>query len=134
MWTRVRGDFLLARFLPIFFMAFLASVTLRLSIPAAAQVQKDSNACLRTSNTLYKRGEELHKKRRWQIPREFGRVASDLDQYCRDKEFKKADIAIDWLNNCLRYYDKPYDQGYCTRSKKYLCAVDAASEACRTAN
>jgi hypothetical protein len=131
--TLLRGDFRLARFLPMFSMALLASATLRLSMPAAAQVQKDSNACLRTSNALYKRGEELHKKRRWPIPLEFGRVASDLDQYCRDKEFKKADIAIDWLNTCLRYYDKPPDQGYCTRSKKYFCAIDAASEACRTA-
>lgn len=102
-------------------------------VPAAAEVQKDTNPCLRTSNTLYKRGEELYKKRRWQFPADFRRVASDLDQYCRDKEFKKADIAIDWLNTCLRYYDKPDNQGYCTRNKKYYCGVDAASEVCRTA-
>jgi hypothetical protein len=83
---------------------------------------------------LYKRGEELYKKRRWQFPDEFRRVASDLDQYCRDKEFKKAHTAIDWLNTCLRNYDKPVAQGYCTRSKKYYCAIDVASEACRTSN
>ena len=97
-------------------------------MPATAEAQKDANACLRTSNALYKRGEELYKKRRWQFPAEFRRVASDLDQYCRDKEFKKADIAIDWLNTCLRNYDKQDNQGYCTRDKKYYCAIDVASE------
>jgi hypothetical protein len=102
-------------------------------VPATAETQKDTNACLRTSNALYKRGEELHKKKRWRFPAEFGRVASDLDQYCRNKEFKKADIAIDWLNTCLRNYDKPNMQASCTRGKKYFCAIDVASEACRTA-
>jgi hypothetical protein len=120
--------------LPIICTVLIAFASLRLPMTATAAAQKDTNACLRTSNSLYKRGEELYKKRRWQFPVEFRRVASDLDQYCRDKEFKKADIAIDWLNTCLRNYDKPYDQGYCTRSKKYFCAIDAASEACRTSN
>ena len=54
------------------------------------------------------------------FPAEFRRVASDLDQYCRDKEFKKADIAIDWLNTCLRNYDKQDNQGYCTRDQEIL--------------
>jgi hypothetical protein len=114
-------------------MVLVAVLALQASMPAAAEMQKDTGPCLRTSNALYKRGEELYKKRRWQFPAEFRRVAADLDQYCRDKEFKKADIAMDWLNTCLRYYDKPDNQGYCTRSKKFFCAIDAASEACRTA-
>ena len=77
-----------ARFTAVIAMVLLgALMMLRLSAPAAAQAQKDSNACLRTSNALYKRGEELHKKRRWQIPREFGRIAANLDDYCRDKVF-----------------------------------------------
>ena len=118
--------------LPIICMVLIAFMSLQLSMPATAEAQKDTNACLRTSNALYKRGEELYKKRRWQFPAEFRRVASDLDQYCRDKEFKKADIAIDWLNTCLRNYDKQDNQGYCTRDKKYYCAIDIASEACRT--
>jgi hypothetical protein len=118
--------------LPIICMALIAFMSLQLSTPATAEAQKDTNACLRTSNTLYKRGEDLYKKRRWQFPAEFRRVASDLDQYCRDKEFKKADIAIDWLNTCLRNYDKQDNQGYCTRGKKYYCAIDVASETCRT--
>jgi len=88
--------------LPIICTALIAFMSLQLSTPATAEAQKDTNACLRTSNALYKRGEDLYKKRRWQFPAEFRRVASDLDQYCRDKEFKKADIAIDWLNTCLR--------------------------------
>jgi hypothetical protein len=120
-----------ASLLPIVFMVLIAFMSFQ---PATAEAQKDTNACLRTSNGLYKRGEELYKKRRWKFPDEFRRVASDLDQYCRDKDFKKADIAIDWLNTCLRNYDKPDNQGYCTRSKKYYCAIDAASEVCRTSN
>jgi hypothetical protein len=113
-------------------MVLIAFMIIHLSVTATAEAQRDTNACLRTSNALYKRGEELYKKRRWQFPIEFRRVASDLDQYCRDKEFKKVDIAIDWLNTCLRYYDKPDNQGYCTRSKKYFCAIDDNSEPCRT--
>jgi hypothetical protein len=120
--------------LPIIPILLVALMTLLWSVPAVEAAQKDTNACRRTSDALYKRAEELHKKRRWEIPREFARVAANLDDYCRDKEFKKADITIDWLNTCLRNYDKPYDQGYCTRSKKYFCAIDAASEACRTSN
>ena len=118
--------------LPIIGMVLIAFMSLQLSMPATAEAQKDTNACLRTSNALYKRGEELYKKRLWKFPVEFGRVASDLDQYCRDKEFKKADIAIDWLNACLRNCNKPDE--YCTRSKKYFCAIDVASEACRTSS
>ena len=119
-------------FRPIIGKVLVVFLSLQLSLLATAAAQKDTNACLRTSNALYKRGEELYKKRLWKFPTEFGRVASDLDQYCRDKEFKKADIAIDWLNACLRNYNKPDE--YCTRSKKYFCAIDVASEACRTSN
>ena len=132
--TRLHHVSSAVRLLLIVAMVLIALMTLRWSVPAVAETQKDTNACLRTSNALYKRGEELHKKRRWQIPREFGRVASDLDEYCRNKEFKKADVAIDWLNTCLRNYDKPNDQGFCTRSKKYLCAIDPASDACRASS
>jgi hypothetical protein len=131
---RLHNDFSAACFPPMIAMVLALLMALRLSVPAAAEAQKDTNACLRTSNALYKRGEELHKKRRWQIPREFGRVAANLDDYCRDKEFKKADIAIEWLNTCLRNYDKPSNPGYCTLGKKYFCAIDADSEACRTAS
>jgi hypothetical protein len=131
---RLHSDFLAACSRPLIALAVGALMALRLSMPAGAEIQKDTNACLRTSNALYKRGEELHKKHRWQVPRDFGLVAANLDDYCRDKQFKKADIAIDWLNACLRNYDKPANQGYCTRSKKYLCAIDAESEACRTAS
>ena len=130
--ARLHDDLVAACFPPIISMLLVSLMTLRLCAPAVAE-QKDTSSCLRTSNTLYKRGEDLYKKRRWNFPADFGRVAGDLDQYCRDKEFKKADIAIDWLNICLRNYDKPSNQEYCTRSKKYLCAIDAASEACRTA-
>ena len=107
--------------LPIICMVLIAFMSFRLSMPATAETQKDTNPCLRTSNALYKRGEELYKKRRWQFPVEFRRVASDLDRYCSDKEFKKADIAIDWLNTCLRNHDKQDNQGYCTRGKNILC-------------
>jgi hypothetical protein len=125
---------MLAGDLLVLLMVLVASSWLLLSVSARAQAQKDTTACLRTSNALYKRGEELHKKRRWQFPREFARVASSLDDYCRNKEFKKADISIEWLNTCLRNYDKPYDLGYCTPGKKYLCAIDPASDACGSSN
>jgi hypothetical protein len=127
----LRSKFLAACSRPMIALLLAVLMAPRLPVPAAAEAQKDANACLRTSNALYKRGEELHKKRRWQIPREFGRVAANLDDYCRDKQFKRADIAIEWLNACLRNYDK---QGSCTLDKKYFCAIDADSEACRTAS
>ena len=61
--------------LPIVCMVLIAFMSLRLSMPATAETQKDTNACLRTSNGLYKRGEELYKKRRWKFPVKFGRAS-----------------------------------------------------------
>jgi hypothetical protein len=45
-----------AYLLPIICMVLIAFMSLRLSMPATAEAQKDTNACLRTSNALYKRG------------------------------------------------------------------------------
>jgi len=118
----------------VLLMMLVASSRLLLSLPAAAQAQKDTNACLRTSNALYKQAEELHKKRHWEFPREFGHIASNLDGYCRDKEFKKAAVSIEWMNTCLRNYDKPSNLGYCIPNKKYFCAIDPASDACVSSN
>jgi hypothetical protein len=97
----------------------------------AAPTPADTAGCLRTSEELYKQAERLEKRTRSPIPREFARVAANLDEYCEEKEFEKARISIEWMETCIKNYTKPYKLGFCSRSKKYFCAIDPASDACK---
>ncbi len=92
---------------------------------------KDAAGCQRVSDALYRRAEALKKKTHKIIPREFARVASNLDDFCRDKDFQKAQVSIAWMEKCLANWRKPYKLGYCTRDKKYFCAVYPESEGCK---
>jgi len=96
-----------------------------------APAPTDTAACTRISEDLYKQAERLEKRTRSPIPREFARVAANLDEYCEEKEFEKARISIEWMETCIKNYTKPYKLGFCTRSKKYFCAIDPASDACK---
>ncbi len=98
---------------------------------AAVEAPKDTAACQRLSETLYKQAEALEKKTRIKIPREFVRVSADLDDFCGDKNFDKARVSADWMETCLANWRKPYKLGYCSRDKKYSCAVYPDSEACK---
>jgi hypothetical protein len=108
-------------------LVILSSIQPVLSAPKLT----DTTACLRIGEALYKEAQGLQQRTRLPIPREFARVAANLDDYCQDKEFDKAGISIEWMETCLKNYTKPYKLGYCIRGKKYFCATDPSSEACR---
>jgi hypothetical protein len=35
-------------------------------------------------------------------PREFARVASDLEEFCGEHDFAKARLSIEWMSTCLK--------------------------------
>jgi hypothetical protein len=100
--------------------------------PAVAtdQTPTNKNDCLTVSQTLFERAEALSKRGKQSVPREFTRVASNLDESCGEEDFDKARISIDWLNTCLANYNKDYSLGFCTRDKSYFCAIGPRSDAC----
>jgi hypothetical protein len=100
--------------------------------PAVAtdQTPTNKNDCLTVSQTLYERAEALSKRAKQSVPREFTRVASNLDESCGEEDFDKARISIDWLNTCLANYNKDNSLGFCTRDKSYFCAINPRSDAC----
>ncbi|HEY6256326.1 MAG TPA: hypothetical protein VIY51_11095 [Xanthobacteraceae bacterium] len=96
-------------------------------LAAAPAGQKD---CAATSKALYAQAEALSKRGKQIIPREFARVAANLDEYCDEGDFAKARISIDWMNTCLKNFTKNYNLGFCSRQKSYFCALDPQSDAC----
>jgi hypothetical protein len=90
--------------------------------------QKD---CAAASKTLYRQAEALSRRSKQIIPREFDRVAANLDDYCDGGDFAKARISIDWMSTCLKNFTRNYDLGFCSRNKSYFCALDPQSEACQ---
>jgi hypothetical protein len=86
--------------------------------------------CLAVSQTLYRQAERLSKRTKQIIPREFARVATNLDEFCGEENFEKARISIDWMNTCLKNFTTDYQLGFCSRNKNYFCAVYPQSEGC----
>ncbi len=97
--------------------------------PAASP--SDTESCLKTGERLSAWTEAQEKKdKKLIVPREFVRVSADLDDFCNDKEFEKARVAIDWMNNCIANYRKPYSLGFCQRNKAYSCFVRPDGDGC----
>jgi hypothetical protein len=90
----------------------------------------NKNDCLAVAQALYGQAETLAKRTKKMIPREFARVASNLDESCGEEDFNKAWISIEWMNTCLENFAKDYKLGFCSRNKRYFCAIDAKSEGC----
>ena len=90
----------------------------------------NKNECLAVAEALYGRAETLSKRAKQVIPREFARVASNLDESCGEEDFNKAWISIKWMNTCLENFTKDYQLDFCSRNKGYFCAIDAKSEGC----
>jgi hypothetical protein len=86
--------------------------------------------CIALSEALYRQAETLSKRTKQVIPREFTRVASNLDEFCGAEDFEKARISIDWMNTCLKNFTKDYKLGFCSRNNSYFCAIDPQSEGC----
>ena len=96
----------------------------------AAHAPATKKDCAATSKSLYRQAEALSRHSKQIIPREFDRVAANLDDYCGGGDFDKARISIDWMSTCLKNFTRNYDLGFCSRSKSYFCATDPQSEAC----
>jgi hypothetical protein len=90
----------------------------------------NKNDCLAVAQTLYEQAETLSKRAKQSVPREFKRVASNLDESCGEEDFGKAWISIEWMNGCLNNFNKDAELGFCTRNEGYLCAISPRSDAC----
>ena len=91
---------------------------------------RNKNDCLTVSQVLYRRAEALSKRARQSVPREFKRVASNLDESCGEEDFKKAWISIDWMNGCLENFTKDVELGFCSKNEGYSCALSPQTDAC----
>jgi hypothetical protein len=91
---------------------------------------RNKNECLAVAQTLNEQARKLSQQSRQGVPREFTRVASDLDHSCGAEDFNKAWISIEWLNGCLNNFTKDVELGFCSRNEGYSCALDPRSDAC----
>src|ERR1700757_2828033 len=113
-----------------FFPAVSLFVFMTSSVVAKDDTPTSKGDCLAVSETLYRNAERLSKRKKQIIPREFARVAANLDEFCGEENFEKARISIDWTNTCLKNFTKDYKLGFCSRNKNYFCAVYPQSEGC----
>jgi hypothetical protein len=91
---------------------------------------RDKNECLAVAQALNAQARKLSQQTRQGIPREFTRVASNLDHSCGAEDFKKAWISIEWLNGCVKNFTKDAELGFCSRNEGYSCAINARSDGC----
>jgi hypothetical protein len=96
-----------------------------------ARTPVDKADCITVSQVYYERAQSLAVRTRHGIPKEFERVVSNLDQFCGEEEFDKARVSIDWMDTCLKNFDRDSELGLCSRNKSYFCAIDPVSDACR---
>jgi hypothetical protein len=86
--------------------------------------------CLAVAQALDEQAKRQAQQVKLAVPREFARVASDLDQSCGKEDFKKAWISIEWMNGCLNNFTKDAELGFCSRNDGYSCALNPRSDAC----
>jgi hypothetical protein len=99
--------------------------------PHTPRTPGDKDECITLSQAFYEQGQAVSRRSKQSLPREFVRVASDLDQFCGEEEFEKARISINWMNTCLQNLTKESKSEACARDKAYLCSIDAQSDSCR---
>jgi len=92
---------------------------------------RNKNECLAVAQTLNEQAKKLSQETKQGVPREFARVASNLDHSCGAEDFNKAWISIEWMNGCLNNFTKDAELGFCSRNEGYSCAIDPRSDACR---
>ena len=90
---------------------------------------RNKNECLAVAQTLNEQSKKLSQQTKG-IPREFTRVASDLNQSCSTEDFDRAWISIEWMNGCLNNFAKDTELGFCSRNEGYSCAIGPRSDAC----
>ena len=94
---------------------------------------RDKNECLAVAQTLNEQAMKLSQQTKRGVPREFTRVASDLNQSCGAEDFNKAWISIEWMNGCLNNFTKDAELGFCSMNEGYSCALDPQSDTCQQA-
>jgi hypothetical protein len=99
--------------------------------PIESRTPADKDDCINVSQAFYKRAAGMAARTRHGIPKEFERVASNLDVFCGEEEFDKARASMDWMNTCLQNFTQDEKLGYCARNKSYYCAIDPESDDCR---
>jgi hypothetical protein len=98
---------------------------------SGTQLPKDKSECLKLSDGLYAQAERAAKQTHSIVPREFARVASNLDDFCQQGNFEKAAVSAKWMETCIKNFRKPYSAGFCTRNKTYFCSTFPESAGCR---
>src|SRR2546423_2900720 len=88
----------------------------------------DKADCITVSQAYYERAQSLGVRTRHGIPKGFERVVSNLDQFCGEEEFEKARVSIDWMDTCLKNFDKDAELSFCSRSRSYFCGINPASD------
>jgi hypothetical protein len=90
------------------FFPALVSLCVFMTSPVVAKDNTPTNKrdCLALLPTLYRKAESLSKRTKQIIPREFARVAANLDEFCGEENFEKARISINWMNTCLKNFTK----------------------------
>ena len=91
---------------------------------------RNRNECLAVAQALNEQAKKLSQQTKQGVPREFTRVASNLDHSCGAEDFNKAWISIEWMNGCLNNFTKDAELGFCSRNEGYSCAIDSRSDAC----
>ena len=61
----------------------------------------NKSECLAVAQTLNAQARKLSRQTKRGVPREFARIASDLNQSCSAEDFSKAWVSIEWMNGCL---------------------------------
>src|SRR2546423_10899099 len=74
--------------------------------PQTPRTPNDKDECITLSQAFYEQGQAVSRRAKQTLPREFVRVASDLDRFCGEEEFEKARVSINWMNTCLQNLGK----------------------------
>jgi hypothetical protein len=91
---------------------------------------RSKNERLAVAQALSEQAKGMSQQTKRVVPREFTRVASNLDHSCGAEDFKKAWISIEWMNGCINNFTKDADLGFCSRNEGYSCAINARSDGC----
>jgi hypothetical protein len=91
---------------------------------------RNRNECLAVAQALNEQAKKLSQQTKQGVPREFTRVASNLDHSCGAEDFNKAWISIEWMNGCVKHFTKDAELGFCSRNEGYSCALDPRSDGC----
>jgi hypothetical protein len=91
---------------------------------------RNRNECLAVAQALNEQAKKLSQQTKQGVPREFTRVASNLDHSCGAEDFNKAWISIEWMNGCVKNFTKDAELGFCSRNEGYSCALDPRSDTC----